>query len=157
MNALLTPALPENGLVAAYQATDFIVRANGTITLRVDVPVQGLTNWLKDQDARSAVVITAYSPFSRPTSDDENTRMQDELRKAVSDAGLSWGDASGAARDGAWPEEPSECVFDAPEELIDAWLERFKQYAVVSATLDGKCKLVWHPAIRAQMAMRDAS
>ena len=59
------PGLPEQSLVDAYRATDFEVKTAQTILLRVDSPVPHLKDWLAAQRCETAVVITAWNPFSQ--------------------------------------------------------------------------------------------
>lgn len=132
----------------AYRATDYQIHSRPPIVLRVGGPVAGLADWLATGGCDTALVITAFNPFSRPTPATENLQQQEALQTAVRASGLSHVAAEGVGRDGAWPPEPSLCVFDAPAPLVDTWLIAFSQAAVVVADAQG-CRLVWHPGLRA--------
>ncbi|MES1976713.1 MAG: DUF3293 domain-containing protein [Pseudomonadota bacterium] len=151
------PGLPAQGLVDAYLLTDFVVeKADETIVLQVDHPVPNLKNWLAAQKSESAVVITAWNPFSMSLSKEENVRRNQELGAAIEVAGLLSVSASGCARSGNWEPEASFCVFDVPPAVVDEWMQLFGQYAAVLADKEGTCRLLWHPAIRPAMTAREA-
>jgi hypothetical protein len=82
------PPAPPESLASAYAATDFIVLALRPITLRVDEVVTGLDEWLHLQRAKSAVVVSARSPFSQPLAEAEEDRRHEELRELVEGSGL---------------------------------------------------------------------
>ncbi|MDP1740968.1 DUF3293 domain-containing protein [Polaromonas sp.] len=150
------PVMPAQGLVDAYRLTDFVVqKTDDPIVLQVDHPVRKLKHWLEAQKSASAVVISAWNPFSMSLSMEENTRRNQELGRAIEIAGLRSVSASGCARSGNWEPEASFCVFDVPLTLVNEWMQRFEQYAVVRADKNGTCRLLWHPAIRTAMSARE--
>lgn len=152
-----TPALPEQGLVDAYRVTDFVVETEEAMVLRVDSPVPLLGRWLAARRCESAVVITASNPFSRSLPGEENLRRNRELLTAIEATGLLSASAIGRARSDNWEPEVSFCVFDVAPDVVDAWMRRFGQYAVVLAEKEGTCRLLWHPAIRVAMNEAEAS
>lgn len=151
-----SPSLPVPSLVDAYRATDFVVKTTEAIVLRVDTPVPQLTQWLTTQRCETAAVITAWNPFSQSLSKKENARRNQELRAAIEANDLRSAPAAGCARSGNWDSEESFCVFNATGEVIDGWMQRFGQYAVVIADKQGIIRLLWHPSIRSAMAAREA-
>ena len=152
------PGMPVQGLVDAYRLTDFVVQKPlETIILHVDSPVPNLKRWLTALKCENAVVITAWNPFSMSLPKDENLRRNQELGAAIEGAGLLSTSAIGCARSGNWEPEASFCVFDVTPTVVDAWMQRFGQYAVVLAEKEGTCRLQWHPAIRSAMASAGAS
>ena len=151
------PGMPAQGLVDAYRLTDFVVeKAYEAIVLQVDHPVSNLKHWLAAQKCENAVVITAWNPFSMSLPKDENVKRNLELGAAIEGAGLLSTSAVGCARSGNWEPEESFCVFNVPPTVVDEWLQRFRQYAVVLAEKEGTCRLLWHPEIRLAMAAREA-
>ena len=144
--------IPGHGLVDAYRVTDFVVKTEVEIALRVDGSVPHLEDWLATQKRESAVVISAWNPFSKSLPSEENIRRNKELLTTIQVTGLLSAPAVGRPRNGKWDPEESFCVFDAPPEVIDAWMQRFEQYAVVLAKKDGTCWLLWHAAFRIAMA-----
>lgn len=142
--------MPSPALVAAYRDTDYSI-SSGEISLTVDGPVPSIDEWLRAHQARAAVIITAFNPFSVQTPEPENHRRQESLRAFIGVAGLRYFAAMGTARSGDWPGEPSLCVLDPTAAQVDDWLLKFEQYAVVHAAASVGCRLVWHPAIRERM------
>ena len=155
-DGFLPPDLPSEALITAYRNTDYIV-SPGDISLRVDEPVPHLAEWLRARGAKSAVIVTAFNPFSVETPDAENQQRQDELQIFIEACGRSHLLARGVARSGGWPAEPSLCVLDPTAAEIDDCLTRFGQYAAVHASSAGRCELVWHPMIRQQMAKAESA
>lgn len=141
---------PSPALVAAYRDTDYTV-LSGEISLRVDGMVPNLDDWLRAHGGRSAVIITAFNPFSVQASDAMNRQRQRQLRACIEGSGLCYSESIGTARSGNWPGEPSFCVLDPTGEDVDEWLLHFGQYAVVLAAIGMGCRLLWHPAIRQRM------
>jgi hypothetical protein len=142
------PHAPPESLAAAYAATDFIVLALRPITLRVDQPVSGLDEWFRLQRCKSAVVISARSPFSQALAEAEEERRHDELRALVDGTGFRSAPAVGRPRQGNWEPEQCLCVFDVAEATVADWMRRFEQYAVVRAAVGQGCLLWWHPELQ---------
>lgn len=140
---------PPAELVEAYRRTTYAVHGSLPIELRVDRAVPGLVEWLSACLAQRAIVITAFNPFSVPLSDGENVQRSGELLSDILAHGLACVGAAGQGEDPAWAPESSYCVFDPPGALIDEWMQRFGQYAVVVADRVDGCSLLWHPTIRA--------
>jgi len=149
------PGLPPQGLVDAYRETDFVITSSGCITLRVGQHVPGLDKWFAAHRRCNAVVITAFNPFSQSLPEEENLRRSAALLAAITAHGLTYAHALGQATVGEWSPEPSFCVFGPPPSLVDEWMRHFGQYAVVLADEAEGCRLLWHPAIRQQMAASD--
>ena len=155
MQPIETPPPPTAELVAAYRATVFCVYGHAPIDLKIAGLADTHDAWLALLGKRSAVVVTAWNPFSRATDLALNQERQQKLISVVNDSALSWCAASGTDPKGKWPAEESICVFDVPAETIDLWLRQFSQYAVVLAEIGKPCALVWHPDFRSEMADLD--
>ncbi|RZS57962.1 DUF3293 domain-containing protein [Sphaerotilus mobilis] len=135
------------GLVSAYEATNFEVLGAHPLVLHVkDGPdeVAAAAAWLASFGAGSAVIITAWNPFSQSCSSEWNAAANGSLLAAVKAAGLRWEPARGVGLDGLWSEE-SYCVFDVPPDLVDAWLLEYRQNAVLLARRGEAPVLLWHP------------
>jgi len=155
MQPIERPNPPTSELVSAYRETVFCVYGNALIDLKIGAPADMHDAWLTRIGKRSAVVITAWNPFSQATNLALNQERQQELITAVDDAALSWCNAAGKDPTGQWPPEESLCVFDAFSDTIDLWLRQFSQYAVVIAEIGKPCNLLWHPDLRLAMADPD--
>lgn len=144
----MSPGQPSKELVAAYQATQFVVFSEPARVFAVGEGAAAVTPWLASVQASCAAIITAWNPFSRPTEVADNLVRQEALQRAVRSASLRWLNAEGRDPTGAWLPEPSFCVLDASVDVIDAWLVTFEQYAVVRLDSTVGCSLVWHPGCR---------
>lgn len=141
------PERPLEALVAAFDATDFVVFTDPPLTVQVGVCSPTVRDWLVSLGKRSVTVITAWNPFSRTLPDAENGRRNAQLAEVIARRGFSLVAAEGRGRDGCWPPEESFAAFDVPAVLIDQWLIEFEQYAVVACDLSGECSLRWHPGV----------
>lgn len=145
------PPLPSTQTIAAYEQTDYYAEDQPAVRLRIgDTPGQHAA-WLARHGASSATILTAWNPFGQELSLTENEVLQGRLRDAIEQSGLSWLPARGEDPLGSWEPEPGFCVFDLSAALLDEWLQRFRQNAVVRLEAGQPCVLVWHPGIRRQM------
>lgn len=135
----------------AYRAARYRVEApDGVHVLMIGRAAPGFARCLKATGFRSATVLTACNPGSRPLPQAENARRQQELEAAVAARGLSAWPALNQDPSGQWPDEPGLCIGDLPARLLDAWLERFGQNAAVVYQPPAVPRLAWHPALRPQ-------
>lgn len=141
------PPRPSPSLLAAYNATLFEVLTTPAAALLVGGQGPLVGDWLLGVGANSAVIITAWNPFSRSTEQAANEQKQAQLLAEVEAAGLQWLPAQGRDAAGVWPPEPSLCVLDASLILIDRWLANFEQFAAVTIDPINGCQLRWHPGV----------
>lgn len=137
--AILSPEL-----VDAYRRTDYVVRGVAGVTLRLDDAPGRHDAWLQRANAGSAVVITAWNPFSVALQPSENEAANRRLLDEIKQAGLRCTAAVGASSDGQWAEE-GWCVFDVPDTLLSRWLLAFGQNAALRVRRGSRPELVWHP------------
>ncbi|MGY0194571.1 DUF3293 domain-containing protein [Leptothrix sp. BB-4] len=134
-------------LAAAYESTAFEVLGDRPIVLKVqDGPdeIDAAATWLAGFGAESAIVITAWNPFSESRTTEWNEAANERLQADVKAAGRRWLPARGVSEDGNWS-EASGCVFDVPPQRVDAWLVEFRQHAVLLARRGESPVLIWHP------------
>jgi hypothetical protein len=129
-------------LISAYQATTYwVARGSNEFGLRVGIPSSELEEIFKHCGVRTAAFITAYNPFSRPTSLEANERAQASLRRelhAVSELVLN-GRGEGA---GDWSPEPSFLAIGLKREQAEVLGQRYDQHAIVWIGDDSVPKLV---------------
>lgn len=141
---------PDAGTVAAYEATHYFAHAAEKVLLRIGDPPEKHADFLEAMRATSATILTAWNPLGQALPAAENQRAQEALLSAIRARGLRWLNASGEDPTGSWEPEPGFCVFDVPDQVLDDWLEIFRQNAAVQARRGEPCRLVWHPQIRAR-------
>ncbi|WP_296228531.1 DUF3293 domain-containing protein [Ralstonia sp. UBA689] len=146
------PALtPE--LIAAYRRARYRVDTpQGDVLLRVDAANPALAALLAQADAPWAVFVTAYQPFSRAVSVEENAARQAELLAWAIARGMPWLAGEGgppenrtAGTSNAWAPEPSLLLFIDDPAIADTLMLAFEQNAVVLCDAQGFCTLRWHP------------
>jgi hypothetical protein len=141
--------LPDAGTVAAYETTHYFAQDTEPVLLRIGDPADNHRAWLEKMGAQSATILTAWNPLGEEKPPADNERAQEELLSAIRARELRWLPATGEDPAGKWDPEPGFCVFDAPDALLDEWLLIFRQNAAVRVERERECRLVWHPAIRA--------
>ncbi len=99
--------------------------------------------WLAEQGASSAVVITAWNPFSQAQSQALNEADNADLLSAIEQAQLKWFYARGCGPSEEWCED-GYCVFDGPDALVEEWLVTFQQNAALRVRFGGPVEIVWH-------------
>jgi hypothetical protein len=130
-------------LIAAYRATDYRVRLPGSvITLRVDQYSEPLARLHDERDVRSSAFITAYNPYSRQASQQENTIAQQALLFELAARGFSRMEGEGAAPTGDWPPEPSVLVIGATFQAAQQLALQFRQNAFLFCAADAVPRLV---------------
>ncbi|MBW8831759.1 MAG: DUF3293 domain-containing protein [Burkholderiales bacterium] len=134
-------------LLAACERKEYRVSGLRPMELRVGFD-ERVAAWLDACDAYLAVVITAWNPFGRQLSSEENDVRQRELMFAVEGSRLRWSPAAGVDPMGEWVSEEGICVFDPPLILIDEWLRVFEQSAVLQGSGSGYVRLRLHPQFR---------
>ena len=134
---------PDAGLVAAYAAARYEVSGEFPSVLLISDSPGIHDEWLAKNQSDSAVVITAWNPFSHQLSPAKNEAANRHLESAIRGRSLGWALASAADPTGRW-REASFCVFDVPDSLVDEWLIRYQQNAVIRVRKGGRPTLVWH-------------
>jgi len=149
------PALsPE--LIAAYRSARYRVHTpqgpQGDLLLHLDAANPRVAALLAQADAPWAVFVTAYQPFSHPTSANENAARQTELLAWAIARGMPWLAGEGsppndapAGTANAWAPEPSLLLFIDDPAVADTLMQTFEQNAVVLCDAQGFCTLRWHP------------
>lgn len=123
------PVAPD--LLAAYEATDYVVHAAPDIVARPGEISAAVDDLLAGLGVTCAAVITAWNPFSTETIPAENAVAQARLLARVGELGLRWLPAEGCGRDGDWPAEESLCVFGIDGEAARALAVEFRQNAIL--------------------------
>lgn len=130
-------------LIAAYEAAHYGADLpSGRIVIEIGRPCPS-TDALPI--GTRLAVVTAWNPFSKVLSDAENASRHQALVEAIHVARLAWYPAFGGDPTGEWEPEISAAVVDPSDELLDQWMIRFGQNAVVVAVVGGLAHLRLHP------------
>ena len=78
-----------------------------------------------------AAFITAFNPFSRELTADENRRRQAELAKELTRRSLDFVEGVGQHPSGDWPGEPSFLVFGLELEAAKSLGKVYEQNAII--------------------------
>ena len=119
-------------LIAAYKSAHFKVHTNeATITLEVDKPNPAFDRLLEDNKADCAVIITAWNPWSKAQSREENNEKQHHLEEQLQKAGFTLLQAAGVDPSRKWESEQSCCALGMKEQEGISWGKRHFQNTVI--------------------------
>jgi hypothetical protein len=136
-------AQPDAALVATYAAARYEVYGDHPDVLMVTDMAGAHDEWLDDNNAATAVIITAWNPFSHQLSSAKNEKANHHLLQAIERRSLRWAPARSAAAGGGWSED-GYCVFDVPDAMVEHWLITYQQNAAVRVRKGERVELVWH-------------
>lgn len=99
-------------LYAAYLATNYVAETpGGEVVIRPGEHNAQVDLLLARYGAKTAVFITAWNPFSRSLTDQENELANKKLEGRLRKSGLIYLRGEGRGRIGDWPAERSFLVF----------------------------------------------
>jgi len=118
-------------LIRAYREAKFVVQSNTPITLLVGQCNKDLSALLRDHKKTTAAFITAFNPFSKVQTDQENLEAQNELLKDVK--GLGFEAINGYGQDNAeeWPREDSILIIGLTESQAKTLADKYSQNAFI--------------------------
>ena len=128
----------------AYQDAVYEVYYYGqTIQLFIDRPNPQLDLILKKYDVTNWALITAFNPYSQCLSPAKNQQRHQKLITLVQQLNLTFFNAVGKDKDGAWI--PEQSIFGIGIELKQAIAigHKFEQNAIVLGKLCQSSKLLW--------------
>lgn len=128
--------------IAAYRATHYRVIDQVPFALEIGRPNQLLRRLYKKYDLHSAAFLTAWNPFSRPTSEADNRTAQASLESALSQNSLPVIAGEGVDPTGEWPGEPSVLALGLALEAASNLGVRYLQNAIVWADQDANPQLI---------------
>jgi len=118
-------------LIRAYREAKFVVQSNTPITLLVGQCNKDLSALLRDHKKTTAAIITAFNPFSKVQTDQENLQAQNELLKDVK--GFRFEAINGYGQDIAeeWPREDSILIIGLTESQAETLADKYSQNAFI--------------------------
>ena len=125
------PSTVSAELIEAYRKTEFRVLGSPQFTLRVGNASAELRQLYVTAGAGSAAFVTAWNPYSIPTSTEENHSAQSALRERLSQDGFATIDGFGIDPTTEWAGEDSVLVLGISLDQAKGLGEEMKQNAVV--------------------------
>jgi hypothetical protein len=133
----VTPAL-----IAAYNATRYRVFADETFDLRIGQKSNQLSSLYQKHDCLSALLITAWNPYSAVTSEGDNRAAQDRLESKLLAGSVPFITAIGQDAKLKWPGEESVLALGLSLDAAKSLGIEFLQNAILWSDQDAIPKLV---------------
>lgn len=132
----------DSGLIDAYRAASYWVgEADAAFCLRVGELSQELARLFRDRGVGSAAYITAFNPYSRQPSPDENEAAHHALLRAMRERRVAVVHAVSKASDGTHAEKGLVALGLARDAAIELG-KRFEQNAIVFADTNATPELL---------------
>jgi hypothetical protein len=129
-------------LISAYEVTNFLVKANPAFTLMVGKVCEELKTLFKQNRVESAAFITAWNPYSKTLSSEENEARNDRLENELNLRSLKFIEGFGQDPLGQWAGEDSFLVLGISLEASKKLGVQFEQNAIVWSDIDAKPQLI---------------
>ena len=129
-------------LISAYEITNFHVKAEPPFTLNVGKVSEELKVLLKQKRVDSAAFITAWNPYSKSLSDEENQSRNEQLKNELIIRSLKFIDGFGQDPLGQWDGEDSFLVLGIELEASKKLGVQFEQNAIIWSDNDAVPKLI---------------
>ena len=115
----------------AYEQTDFIVHSAPEFVLNIGQFSDQLIQLFSFHKVTTAAFVTAYNPFSKQLSRDENSVQQSNFVKEVQSRGLSFLEGLGQHLNHKWEDEPSLLILGIAFEAAKKLARTYDQNAFV--------------------------
>jgi hypothetical protein len=129
-----------DNLLKAYSETDFKVY-DPSITIKIGIMNPDLDKLLKQYDVREWAYITAWNPYSVPTSIKTNEEKNLQLKIELSNYIILEGE--GVGTDPSWMPEKSFLVLGISKEQAIDLGRKYQQNAIVLGDLNSTPTLLW--------------
>jgi hypothetical protein len=142
MNTTFTRTKIAEATIETYKAACFRVMIEYGFILQLgEINQRLLRLFIKDQ-VKSAAFITAYNPFSQPTTEPENAAAQAEMEAEIKSLNLSFCPGQGEDPTGRWAPEVSALVMGIGLEQATMLGVKYQQNAIVWIGRDAKPQLL---------------
>ena len=132
----------DQATIRAYLETDYVVRAEPPVILRVGESSPGLSAIHRAHRVDCSVFITACNPYSQSLQEQENDRRHELLMQELKLRSLASLQGLGSHPDNGWPPEVSCLVLGLNLEASKNLAARFEQNAVVWSAADAVPQLI---------------
>lgn len=121
----------DDQLIQAYRNTEYRVQGHPPFTIRIGLRCPPADALLSARGLTDAAFLTAWNPYSQPTSAVENAAAQDRLAAHLTSAGLAYLQGQGVGEDGNWAPEPSFLILGISRKAAGQLSRDFGQNAYV--------------------------
>jgi len=132
-------------LQKAFEETHYIVHHQPPFTLRIGQPCPALEEQLHAREQQGAAFITAWNPYIKALSHEENASRQADLLTDIRARGLSSLPGIGQHPDNGWPGEESVLILGIALDAAKALASKYGQWAFVWAPASAAPELVVLP------------
>lgn len=131
-------------LEEAYMNTNYVVQHEpNQLVIRIGETNSELDKLLKNHGSGTWTFLTAYNPFSKSLTNEENKTRQENLIKELESQNFYFLIGYGQGEGGDWPAEPSVFIFDVDREAAILLGKKYGQNAIVVGQLGNAAELVW--------------
>ncbi|WP_236572483.1 DUF3293 domain-containing protein [Burkholderia sp. 8Y] len=141
------PSLSD-AILSAYRAALYRIHGEPAIDMMIGEENGAVAALLARHGVSSAVFVTAFNPFGRELSAEQNAARQHMLEARIAQSGLTALPGEGRDPKGIWTAEASFLVLGADTHDADDFMLAFEQNAVVVVMSDGLPQLRVHPRYR---------
>jgi hypothetical protein len=121
----------DDQLLQAYRNTDYRVAGEPTFTIRIGKRCVALEALLSARGMAEAAFLTAWNPWSQPTSEADNLAAQKRLESDLAAAGYAVLSGEGIGDGGDWPPEPSALILGITRDRATELSKAYGQNAYV--------------------------
>ena len=119
------------GLIRAYREAKYVVGANDPIHLRIAQANKSLKKVLEDHEVTTAAFITAFNPYSKVMSDEQNRSANESLLTDIQKLGLAVINGYGQDVEEQWPREASVLALGITESQSEVLADKYGQNGYV--------------------------
>lgn len=132
----------DKDLISAYEVTNFHVKAEPAFTMNIGRLSEELKALFKQNNVSNAAFITAWNPYSKSLSEEENHARNDQLENELNTRSLKFINGFGQDPLGQWSGEDSFLVLGIDLEASKTLGIQFEQNAIVWSNSDAIPKLI---------------
>lgn len=116
---------------------------SGRIVIRIGKTNSELDALLRRHNAENWAFVSAYNPFSRPVSENENMRQHANLIDRLKRENVVFYEGSGESPTGDWEPETSLLILNIARKAAIELGKELEQNAIVAGEIEGPPELVW--------------
>lgn len=131
-------------LETSYLNANYVVMGpRNRIVVRIGAPNAELDELLRDHEAKSWAFVSAYNPYSRPLSNEENSSRHEALKIRLDRNNMRYFAGYGESPTGDWKPETSLLILNIDRDAAISLGIELEQNAIVAGETGGEPDLVW--------------